>query len=287
MLTVDSSPRRMAGLNVTAQPHVRPVWRLRRTVTRTWSEIVRAHRITANRRSFARLAVDCCLYRVMRLVDPPGAGRRRRIDIEGAGTVTYRLNRGDIQSIREVWMEDGYRLPFEATVRVVVDLGANIGLTSMWLSRHHPVHTCVAVEPSAANAALVRENLAGTCTTVIEAAVGPRDGTVFFAESHESNLGRVAENGRPVPAVSMTSILDRLRPGTDIDVLKVDIEGAELELFSEHTEWLSSVKNIIIEIHPDRIDGLWVISRIVNAGFDYLPAGSVFPGSMDAFVRRT
>jgi len=222
----------------------------------------------------------------MRLADPPGAGRRRRIDIHGAGTVTYRLNRGDIQSIREVWMQDGYRLPFAATVRVVVDLGANIGLTSMWLTRHHAVDTCVAVEPSPENAALARENLAGNSTTVIEAAVGPRDGTVFFAESRESNLGRVAENGQPVSAISMTTLLRNLPLGADVDVLKVDIEGAELELFSEHTEWLSSVKNIIIEIHPDRIDSQSVISSIVDAGFDYIPAGSVFPGSMDAFVRR-
>ena len=94
-------------------------------------------------------------------------------------------------------MEDGYKLPFAATVRVVVDLGANIGLTSLWMSRHHPVHTCVAVEPSPDNAALVRENLAGTPTTVIEAAIGPRDGTVLFAESHESNLGRIAEQRPP------------------------------------------------------------------------------------------
>ena len=84
----------------------------------------------------------------------------------------------------------------------------------------------------------------------------------------------------------MASILDRLPPDTEVDLLKVDIEGAELELFSENTKWLSRVRNIIIEIHPDRIDGQSVISHIVNAGFDYIPADAVFPGSMDAFVRR-
>jgi hypothetical protein len=142
----------MARVNITAQPLGPAVARVRQTITHTWSEVLHARRITLNNRSFARLVVDCCLYRLMRLADPPGAGRCRRIDIKGAGTVTYRLNRGDIQSIREVLMEDGYELPFAATVRVVVDLGANIGLTTLWLSRHHPVHTCVAVEPSPGNA---------------------------------------------------------------------------------------------------------------------------------------
>jgi hypothetical protein len=36
---------------------------------------------------------------------------------------------------------------------------------------------------------------------------------------------------------------------SQIDLLKVDIEGGELELFSGNTNWLTSVRNICIELH--------------------------------------
>jgi hypothetical protein len=53
------------------------------------------------------------LLPLARLVPLPDRNRERRIRVRGGIELNYRLNRGDMQSIREVWMDECYRLPFE------------------------------------------------------------------------------------------------------------------------------------------------------------------------------
>jgi FkbM family methyltransferase len=174
------------------------------------------------------------------------------------------------------------------TVRNVLDLGANIGLTSVYLARKHESPRILAVEPVASNAELTRSNLAanGIDADVVEAAVAPFDGTIRFQESVHSNVGHVSADGRPVAAVSMPALLQRLGDGGDVDLLKIDIEGAEGELLSESSSWLDRVRCVIIEFHPDHVDYPGLVALLKARGFDFIPRGSVFRYSTDTFVRR-
>ena len=201
--------------------------------------------------------------------------------------ITYRLNRGDIQSIREVWMDGGYTLPFDIDPGIMVDLGANIGLTSVWLARRYGFSRIVAVEPLASNAHLARINLDanGIEADVVKAAVGPRDGMAMFEESAHSNLGRLGTKGTEVPMVSMPTLQQRLPPGTRISLLKIDIEGAEEALFAGDVGWLDRIDSIIIELHPSEEACDRTIRRLVRRGFRFLPSGAAHPGSMTAFIR--
>ena len=122
-------------------------------------EVAGGWRVTADLRSFVRLAVDVLQFRVLGLVDLPWRDLERHIRLRGGIELTYRLNRGDRQSIREGWIEEVYRLPFDLKVDTLVDLGANIGLTSLWLARRYRISRIIAVEPSAQNARLTRLNL--------------------------------------------------------------------------------------------------------------------------------
>ena len=97
--------------------------------------------------------------------------------------LTYRRNRGDIQAIREIWLDEVYSPPREAQgLPNVVDLGANIGFTSVYLARRLRPACIVAVEPDPENARILRRNLEQNDihSIVIEAAVGPYDGTTGF-----------------------------------------------------------------------------------------------------------
>lgn len=73
-------------------------------------ELAGACRHASDLRSLLRLGGDLLLFRVLhffpRLAEKP---RLRRICLDGA-TISYRLNRGDIQSIREVWFSEAYRV---------------------------------------------------------------------------------------------------------------------------------------------------------------------------------
>jgi len=240
--------------------------------------------------SLARYAADVFLFRLMRVCRRlPGQNRERSIRLRGNTTLTYRLNRGDIESIREVWVEESYRLPFDARTDVVVDLGANIGLTSLWLNRRYQCSLIVAVEPSPENARLVRENLARNhvAATVVEAAVGPQDGTILFEKSDDSNRGRIGdgERGVSVRMLSMDSVLDLLPNGVSADLVKMDIEGGEQELLCGDLSWLTRVRGMIAEFHPLVVDYPALVATLQKNGFRYIAAGTVRRNSMDAFVK--
>ncbi len=153
--------------------------------------------------------------------------------MRGGGSISYRRNRGDIQGIREVFLDEFYRLPSEIMPRVVVDLGANIGLTTLWLNRHYEIEKCVAVEPVPENVRLLKKNLHDNhidCE-VMESAVASFHGTATFVAPVDSNLGHLGDAGDiSVTRVTMNEIVDSL--GCRVNLLKLDIEGGEQDLLA-------------------------------------------------------
>lgn len=262
--------------------------RLMGTIAAIRRESSAAVRISGGRRDALRLIIDVVLYRVLAVAHLGRENSPRSFQLHTGRELTYRLNRGDIQSIREVLFDEAYRLPFSLVPSVIVDLGANIGLTSLYLASRYRPQVIVAVEAAAENAELARRNLGGLPATVVEAAIGPRDGTARFATTRDSNLGSVTATedvGREVPMMSMQTLLSAHSIAT-VDLLKLDIEGGEEALLLDgDTSWLSNVRSIIAEFHPDVVDYQRLITHLVEEGFRYVPAGSAWPGSMDAFVR--
>jgi FkbM family methyltransferase len=246
--------------------------------------------LTADPRSFARFASDVLLARLGRRVPLPNQNQPRTIRLRAGFDLHYRLNSGDLQSIREVWIDECYRLPFDLLPERLVDLGANIGLASLWFAHRYGCKVIVAVEPSPENAELVRRNLHGNNlpAEIVEAAVGPHDGVVRFEDSTDSNMGRVGAGGREVPMVSMKTVLEKLPPGVDVDLVKMDIEGGEGPLLEGDLGWLGRVRSVIAEFHPAVIDYPAAIRQIEGQGFRYIPAHSAADfDSADAFVRAT
>jgi FkbM family methyltransferase len=251
-------------------------------------EISGALRIAGTAGSLARMAADVLLLRVNVITRLPSINRERTVWVRGNVLLTYRLNRGDIQSLREVWMDEAYRLPPNVQPETLVDLGANIGLTSVWFAKKYGCKHVLAVEPSAENARLARQNLLQNqiAAEVIEAAVGPRDGVTRFAAHEHSNLGStLTESGVEVGMVSMESVLQRLGEDERLDVLKMDIEGAEQALLSGEARWLEHVGCIVAEFHPTLVDYPGLIRRLQREGFQYLKAGGLHRDWMDVFVR--
>jgi FkbM family methyltransferase len=223
------------------------------------------------RRSLPGWVVDVVHYRLLRLL-PLGEGRRRSIRLKDGTQLTYEMNRGDLRVLAEVWVREAYRLP--VAIRpggTILDLGANIGLTSVWLARTHQCSHLIGVEPSPRNAAIAQLNFIANALpgSVIEAAVGPEDGEARFTEQQDSALGRLSTSGRRVKTISMPSVLNQLPDSERVALLKVDIEGGEAELMSGDSEWLDRVECIVAELHPDRVDANDFVRRLEQAGFRY------------------
>jgi FkbM family methyltransferase len=250
-------------------------------------ELARGYSAMTSDSFFATFAWDVLAYRRMRLGRIRSWNNRRRIVTRAGTVIHYRRNRGDIQGIREVWLDRVYSLPFNQRPEVVVDLGANIGLTSLFLCERYAPRRVVLVEPDPANAEVLRANVGQLRSQVdiIVAAVGHQDGTVCFAESEESNLGRVSDCGRSVRCISMPTLMKEVGL-THIDLLKIDIEGSEGLLLSKSSDWLEQVGSIMVEFHQN-VDEPALIELLRSRGFSYFTCRDVaaFGGKSNYFLR--
>jgi FkbM family methyltransferase len=265
-----------------------------------WREGLDAAQLAGDRASAWRLRADFMLSRMLSLGQLPGYNAERTVRLKDGTTLHYRFNRGDLQSLREVWVDEVYacELPFE--VRTVLDLGANIGLASIWLARRaqggqtqsNPVKPMqiLAVEPVPANAEVVRANfeLNQVSGEVVGAAVGQQTGHAWFEQRTESNLGRLLDHDMPgalpVPVVGIRDLLSRFPEGR-VDLVKMDIEGAEAKLLGSDTDWLSRVKALMVEWHDDRADSCPLIRNVEGAGFRHVPINIERQDNLSLFLR--
>ena len=146
-------------------------------------------------------------------------------------------------------------------IRNIVDAGANIGTTSVYLLNAYPHASLVALEPAPGNFEMLRKNLRyyGDRAMPIEGALWSHERKLSldvgtFRDGGEWSI-RVAEapsrNREEIQAFSVVSLLRKLA-WSRIDILKVDIEGAERIVFgASDVDWLDSVRFMAIELHDD------------------------------------
>jgi FkbM family methyltransferase len=180
------------------------------------------------------------------------------------GSLVLREIPSDLWTFTEVIEWQVYRPVFEhvRNARTVVDLGANIGLTSLCFAARWPGCRIIAVEPNAGTFSVLERNLSalvkrGRCQ-VVRAAIWSRETSLVEDSSvprRHSNGFRVVEAtggddaaADGYPGISMSALMERYGIG-EIDLLKIDIEGAETELFSGDMSWLTRTGAIAIEFH--------------------------------------
>lgn len=143
-------------------------------------------------------------------------------------------------------------------IRLVWDLGANIGTTLAHFCVLFPQAHVVGIEMDSENARICRQNIASwrdRCE-VIEAAVWSTDGRVSYVrkagEEWAFRISDPAEGNSdaaiPARALSLNS-LSRQCVAEEVDYLKMDIEGAEREVLRLNTAWASHVRFINVEVH--------------------------------------
>jgi FkbM family methyltransferase len=167
---------------------------------------------------------------------------------------------GDIVTVFVVFCKEEYGTDFEA--RTVLDIGANIGTFAV-LAAKHGCRRLVAVEPSLEAFQVLSRNLqenglADRCTALHAAVCGEERGSVPFPVASSAlnslHLDRPTSDG-PISAVATTTLgrllEDHFPDG--LDLLKMDCEGAEIEIVAQsRDEDLRRVRAIRMEFHgPD------------------------------------
>ena len=162
-------------------------------------------------------------------------------------------------------------LPFVEDVRVVWDAGANVGATTVFLARHYPDAAVHAFEPAQEPLAILERNAAPSPNIQVHRfGLSDQDQTVpLYHGEGDSGFGSV----QPRPETTDESELVELRAagpwaganGVDrIDVLKLDVEGCELDVLTSLEPLLPTVKVLYVEYE----------SRQARRGIDSLLAGT-------------
>jgi FkbM family methyltransferase len=189
----------------------------------------------------------------------------------GTRTVYLRENGSDLFTFYEIFIKRVYEgaLPLRQGA-VVVDLGANIGMTALWLATQADAVRVIAVEPEASNFEMLQRNVADDDVTVVHAAIADAPGQVLLELSspsgHHITDGSDAllsrGNGQVVVAIHPDDLVSQF--GLDeVDFLKVDIEGAEEAVFSKPSELAGRAELILMEIH--NVDARETIGRAFKA----------------------
>lgn len=129
---------------------------------------------------------------------------------------------------------------------MIVDLGANIGLFGAFILGRFPDARVTGFEPEPSNAVLHRRTIAandGASWELVEAAAATVDGTVQFTAGG-STTGHVGDGNLTVVSVDVFSYLE------GVDLLKIDIEGAEWALLADPRFAGVSARAVALEYHP-------------------------------------
>ena len=199
------------------------------------------------------------------------------IHLPGARTITiaYRDGTSDRAVIDQVWVKQCYALGRFKRVQdvhqalanlrscnrrpLVIDAGANIGASTLFFAEFVPDCKVVAIEPESSNFDLLQQNVGSRANIVcVQGALSSCDGTLAVTDPGLDKFGfRTEALGHKspgatvlheVPAVSVQNLLAQHRECAPF-LIKIDIEGAEQDVFSSNTDWIDLFQVITVELH--------------------------------------
>jgi len=194
----------------------------------------------------------------------------RSIEWQGM-TLWYRPGSSDPWAIYNHLMKprerDEYAPPRELpvareAVRVVLDIGANVGVTALYFSQVFPNAAVYAFEPAPDNFAVLSKNVAN-CARIraFNFALGAQDATLeLYASDNPVNFGGYSLHATgsdtskrvSIPVRNVAAVLAELGL-REVDVVKVDTEGAEWDILTAFPEAvLASAKYVTGELHGNK-----------------------------------
>ena len=173
--------------------------------------------------------------------------------LPGGRAIELRPRTSDQYMLEEVFIDRAYDVGLDFEPAYVVDAGANIGCYTAWVATRHPHARIVAVEPDPGNLLMLARNTAGLDhVRLVAGALWPEDRPLLLDASANDpsarTVGTAGEVGQPVRGITVGTLL-REQGLSRIDLLKVDIEGAERELFEGDTGWMAVTRAVLIELH--------------------------------------
>lgn len=178
------------------------------------------------------------------------------MNVKGIDSRIYLRNHtSDIYVFQSIMLHHEYFVKPDFQVKHIIDCGANIGLTSLYFKKLFPAANIIAVEPEKNNFELLTKNLKGYKDIsllqkgVWNKKVNLKISNLSKAEHWSFTVEETTEEVDVIKAISVKDIMEYGKMDV-IDILKIDVEGSELEIFSDNYQsWLPMTRILIVETH--------------------------------------
>lgn len=176
--------------------------------------------------------------------------KKSKINLKQYCSLYIRTGSFDAEIFTQMFIYQQYDFNAEGRINTIIDLGANNGMSAIFFSKKYPDAIVYALEPDNSNFEILLKNTAHLKNVVpLKLAIWKKDGWVSLDSGDSWTVKVDMENGKNiVESITMDTLISRYNI-KQIDLLKVDIEGAEKELFENSFSFLSNTKNLAIELH--------------------------------------
>lgn len=169
--------------------------------------------------------------------------------------IILRAATSDIKVFEQIFIDKDYEIKLPIDPKYIIDAGANIGLATIVFANAYPNAHILSVEPEESNYTLLKKNTAKYLNVhPLKAGIWGKPAFLRIenpkADQWSFQLEETTKSGE-INAITIENAMQILSTKR-IDLLKLDIEGAEIEVFSSNVSWLENVDVIIIELH-DRL----------------------------------
>jgi FkbM family methyltransferase len=173
---------------------------------------------------------------------------------------------------RAIFEQQIYRFDSRKEMPLIIDGGANVGLSVLFFKRLYPKSRILAFEPDPALFQVLAKNCAAHCledVQLIRKALWTEEAVVKF-DRDEADDGRIVAQTHSLYATDICACRLKDYLNQEIDLLKLDLEGAELAVLQDCEDGLGNVEKIVVEYHSYRNQPqkLHLLARILHdAGF--------------------
>jgi FkbM family methyltransferase len=228
-------------------------------------------------RNLGALPTALYIWQRMRIRLSSGQGSLRLHSKHARHPVQCRIGTSDWEVFTQMFVQREYRCLDElADVDLIIDCGANVGLSAAYFLSRFSASTVICIEPDVENFEALQRNLTpyegrtrALCSAVWPYSTGLVISEDTFGDGRE--WARTVREARPgesatVEAVDIGSLIEssgRQR----VSILKIDVEGAEEFIFGANRhDWLDRVDNLVIELHGERCEKVFH-DAIAGRGF--------------------
>ena len=171
--------------------------------------------------------------------------------------VYLRNIQSDIQIFTQIFLREELKIDLLVVPKIIIDGGANIGFAALYLKNRYPDAAIFSIEPDDSNFKLLMKNTSQYKKIVCyNNCIWNKKAKLKIVNKDAGNesfvVAEVNMNNLDVDAINAITINEIVKQNNivNIDLLKMDIEGSERNVFEDnYIEWLSITDNMLVEIH--------------------------------------